>query len=57
VRFFDQGERITQHWHIGESFGWYDLKITVEGDVSFEQHIAGHVETGRDSMTDPLIGA
>lgn len=36
--------------------GWYDLIIRVQNDASFEYRLAGHVETGRDSITDPAIG-
>src|SRR6476620_269395 len=36
--------------------GWYDLTITVEGDAGFKQQVADHVETGDDSVTDPLLG-
>jgi phospholipase C len=39
-----------------KSFGWYDLTVQVESDRSFQRRLAGHVETGRDSMTDPAIG-
>jgi phospholipase C len=39
------------------SFGWYDFSVRVESDPTFERQIAGHVETGRDSMSDPAIGA
>jgi phospholipase C len=53
----DPGQQTTWHWDLDDSFGWYDLTLDVEGDSTFEQRIAGHVETGRDSMTDPLIGA
>jgi hypothetical protein len=28
----------------------------VEDDASFEYQLAGHVETGKDSATDPAIG-
>jgi phospholipase C len=44
------------HWDLDASHGWYDLKVTVDGDASFERHLAGHVESGRDSMSDPLLG-
>jgi phospholipase C len=37
------------------SFGWYDLLVETEGDPDFRRHFAGHVETGRDSITDPAI--
>jgi phospholipase C len=38
------------------SSGWYDLLVAVDGDAHFQRHIAGHVETGSDSVTDPAIG-
>jgi phospholipase C len=40
-----------------ESFGWYDLTLQVETDASFQRQLAGHVETGKPTMTDPAIGA
>lgn len=38
------------------TFGWYDLEIVHEHDPSFYQRYAGHVETGKSSRTDPLMG-
>jgi phospholipase C len=38
------------------SYGWYDFKITTPSDPSFQHRLAGHLETGRDSMSDPAIG-
>jgi hypothetical protein len=32
------------------------LLVEIEGDARFRRHIAGHVETGLDSMTDPAMG-
>jgi phospholipase C len=41
----------------GKQFhGWYDLVITVAEDPSFQYRLAGHVETGRDSISDPAMG-
>jgi phospholipase C len=37
-------------------YGWYDLIITVTGDPTFNYRLAGHVETGDDSISDPAIG-
>jgi len=45
------------HWPLESSFGWYDLTVRVDADASFEQRLAGHVENGKDSMTDPALGA
>lgn len=38
------------------SFGWYDFTVETGSDRSFKRQLAGHVETGRDSVTDPAIG-
>jgi phospholipase C len=43
-------------WSLREYFGWYDLVVTVSEDASFERRLAGHVETGRDSFSDPAMG-
>jgi phospholipase C len=37
-------------------YGWYDLIITVTGDSTFKYRLAGHVETGDDSISDPALG-
>ncbi|MBC7614471.1 MAG: phospholipase C, phosphocholine-specific [Pedobacter sp.] len=42
--------------NLERSKGWYDFKITITGNTDFEQHYAGHVETGADSISDPLMG-
>jgi phospholipase C len=39
-----------------KSFGWYDVTIRCRGS-QIENHFAGRVETGRSSMSDPLMGA
>jgi phospholipase C len=41
---------------LGRFHGWYDLVITVDGDSTFNYRFAGHVETGRDSFSDPALG-
>ena len=37
-------------------FGWYDLVIKVTEDPAFQCRLAGHVETGNDSFSDPALG-
>ncbi|HJZ63372.1 MAG TPA: phospholipase C, phosphocholine-specific [Candidatus Acidoferrum sp.] len=39
------------------SFGWYDFTVTANSDPGFRRQLAGHVETGRASTSDPAIGA
>jgi phospholipase C len=43
--------------HLHKSFGWYDLTVRVDSDANFQWQLAGHVETGKPSVTDPAIGA
>jgi phospholipase C len=35
--------------------GWYDLRITIPATPSFGIQLAGHLENGADSFTDPMI--
>jgi len=46
----------SKHWSLARHSGWYDLAITIEGNKSFMQVLAGHIETGRDSISDPAMG-
>ncbi len=57
VRFLTPGEGFEHRWGLEGSFGWYDLTVSVDGDSAFGHRVAGHVETGEDSMTDPALGA
>jgi phospholipase C len=49
-------------WEVDSTFsceqfrGWYDLVVTVAEDHGFQYRLAGHVETGRDSISDPAMG-
>lgn len=35
---------------------WYNFFITVKGFASYKKHYAGHVETAKESITDPYMG-
>ena len=50
------GESESRNWALARNGGWYDLAIVVDGDSSFEYRLAGHLETGEDSISDPLMG-
>jgi phospholipase C len=39
-----------------KSFSWYDFSLTVSGNDIFAKRYTGHVETGRESQSDPLMG-
>jgi phospholipase C len=51
-----QGGRIT-HLIGGHTNGWYDVTITSSGDPRFIRQLAGHVENGRPSISDPTLAA
>jgi phospholipase C len=55
-RLLDPTERFEGEVSLEEFYGWYDLIITVEGDPTFKYRLAGHVETGKDSFSDPALG-
>ena len=50
-------ESLENGWYLDRSFGWYDLTVSTESDSSFSHQLAGHVETGNDSVTDPAIAS
>jgi len=37
-------------------FGWYDFVITSAEDEAFRWQFAGHIENGRESISDPALG-
>lgn len=41
---------------IAASDHWYDLTVRSAGDRQFRWRLAGHIETGRPSRSDPAIG-
>ena len=51
------GEHGERTYDLNSTFGWYDFVVTVESDTTFRYQLAGHVETGEESRTDPAIGA
>ncbi|MEZ0076494.1 phosphocholine-specific phospholipase C [Planotetraspora sp. GP83] len=46
---------VTHSATLTDSYGWYDLKVTSDQDPTFLRRVAGHVETGKPSMSDPGI--
>jgi phospholipase C len=50
------GKVLIWHWSLDTSFGWYDLTVSVDSDPTFQERVAGHVETGKDSFSDPMLG-
>jgi phospholipase C len=50
-------ETLSRYWSLDKFHGWYDFTLTVDNDPNFLQQLAGHVETGNESVTDPAIGS
>jgi phospholipase C len=50
------GGSVRRDWLLERTSGWYDVVVGIDGDIHFQRHFAGHVETGSDSATDPAIG-
>jgi len=42
-------------WSVKDSAGWYDLSVTADGSDAFLYRLAGRVETGRPSTSDPAM--
>jgi phospholipase C len=56
TQLLEQNQRTEDAMMLGQFSGWYDLIITTAGDPSFNYRLAGHVENGRDSSSDPALG-
>jgi phospholipase C len=56
ARVVRPGESLRERWSLKSSFGWYDLVVEADTDPNFLRRLAGHVENGRDSASDPAIG-
>jgi phospholipase C len=48
----------TEHrsWSLKRSGNWYDLTVKVAGVNGWSRRLAGRLETGRDSFSDPAMG-
>ncbi|WP_431824161.1 phosphocholine-specific phospholipase C [Burkholderia sp. F1] len=51
----EPGATVETVWDLSASGGWYDLNVTVDADADYLRALAGHVETGAASVTDPLF--
>ncbi|WP_131738022.1 phosphocholine-specific phospholipase C [Actinomadura roseirufa] len=49
------GDQAVHTAGLGRANSWYDLTVTSVNDETFVRRVAGHVETGRPSTTDPAV--
>jgi phospholipase C len=50
------GARIIDAWPIADNAHWYDLSVAVAEAPGFLRRLAGHIETGAASLSDPMLG-
>jgi phospholipase C len=52
------GQTLAEVWDLYEFYGWYDVVIAVPStqNPTLLYRLAGHVETGQDSYSDPAMG-
>jgi phospholipase C len=43
-------------WELKKSGGWYDVSVTVADTPGWLRRLAGRVETGHDTISDPAMG-
>jgi phospholipase C len=55
-RLLQSGATLNDKLQLAPLNGWYDLIVSVAGDSTFKYQLAGHVETGHDSVSDPALG-
>jgi phospholipase C len=55
-QILEPGESFENKVSLEQFYGWYDLIVTVAEDATFNYRLAGHVETGKDSFSDPALG-
>ena len=55
-RSIGRGATVSQSLSLANHAGWYDLVFTAASDPNFQQELAGHLEDGKSSTTDPAIG-
>ena len=49
----EPGGSVEDLWSIKDSGHWYDLVVTTDSDPHFQRRLAGHMETGAPSISDP----
>jgi len=53
----EPGRSIEEHWDLFCSNNWYDLLVSSSSNPAYQRRIAGHVENGRHSTSDPAATA
>jgi phospholipase C len=51
----DAGQTASRTWNLAGTGGWYDLQVACDSDPRFARRLAGRVETGRVTTSDPAM--
>jgi phospholipase C len=51
------GQSVIVRWSLAKTSGWYDLAVRVAGEDRYLRRLAGRLESGRDSISDPAMRA
>jgi len=51
------GHTACEEWKLAGSYRWYDVTVTCSTDPAFVRRLAGHVETGAPSVSDPTLSS
>jgi phospholipase C len=52
----EAGSASSVRFDLSKYHNWYDLRITADEIQGYEVQYAGHVDTGKESFTDPAMG-
>lgn len=50
------GEAVELSWDMTRTDGWYDVTVQVPDDPAWTRRLAGRIETGAPSTSDPAMG-
>jgi phospholipase C len=54
-RYVDANDTFKEFLSLEQFYGWYDISVETDADPTFQARLAGHLETGEDSMSDPSL--
>jgi phospholipase C len=44
---------VEDSWSVRDTYGWYDLSVSSDSNAAFMRRLAGRVESGKPSVSDP----
>jgi phospholipase C len=49
------GHSDSRYFSLARLSGWYDFVVTVAADPTVRYQLAGHLENGKDTISDPAL--